>query len=799
MGLRPHSLLRRLIRLRRRDLALGAGLATVATLLVLASSAAATSVTGVSFTPDSYVSANPSATWTIGFTTSGTGALATGNVVDVSFPSGFDVTGATAAFGTGFSGCTTPTVTVSGQVVVVPLTGAGCSLGATTAATLTITGLSATATQYSRTGFSVSTYTSAPFTGPIDGSGANPPSPIDILASVAYSTQTSAGGATTSGTAPTDASSPYSTGTPTVTVLGNTGSLALSGYTFAGWCTTNAAANPTLCTGTHYNANDTFSIAANTTLYSQWTAAGDGLETSAVSPGSVTASSTGNTLTFTYTAAAGGTNAGEVDVVVPSGWSAPTAAATAGCTTASTGTLAFSGQTIRVSALTLAGGGTLTVVYGATSGGSCTAGDGATAQSSTGTATFTTNEKSTAGGTLAPIASSPGVTVNALTCSNGYELSGGTCVAIATCAAGTYLSGGNCLSAIPGYFVAAAGATEETPCAPGTYSGSAGATECTPAPVGKYVSAPGAASYRACQAGFYSDTVGAAECKPAPKGSFVAVNSAREPSLCPAGSYSDSTGARFCTATPAGRYASGPGATEATLCAAGSYSDTAGAVACTPAPKGTYATGPGATSATLCAAGSYSDTAGAAACTPAPAGSFVSVAGATGSTPCPVDRFASGSGATTCDSCPLGQVTRGKTGQSACETVSSRFHGVHGVVLARAVCTANRVVTLQRRTIFQDVFHNIGSDRTSRFGEYDIRTTVVAGATYRVVVAERKATSTTLCAAATSGTLVDRGFVRRLAHAARAARAGADRRPAKKKPQPKVTTYTTTVTAQFEQ
>jgi uncharacterized repeat protein (TIGR02543 family) len=231
-------------------------------------------VSAVTFTPSSYVSANTAAIWTIGFTTSSSGALVVGNAIDVTFPSGFNVTGATAAFGSGFhAGCTAPTVVINSHVVIIPLTGAGCALSASTSATVTITGLSPIATQYGHLGFVVTTYADSTFTTPIDGSGASPASFIDILASLTYSTQTSQNSATFGGTAPIDASSPYSTAfAPTTpTVIGNTGNLTLAGYAFAGWCTTNAAANPTLCTGTHYNPGDIFTILANTTLYSQWT------------------------------------------------------------------------------------------------------------------------------------------------------------------------------------------------------------------------------------------------------------------------------------------------------------------------------------------------------------------------------------------------------------------------------------------------------------------------------------------------------------------------------------------------
>ncbi len=68
----------------------------------------------------------------------------------------------------------------------------------------------------------------------------------------------------TGGTAPTDASSPYAYGA-TVTVLGNTGSLEKTNYTFAGWTTNDDG------TGSSYEAGSTFSITDNTTLYAKWT------------------------------------------------------------------------------------------------------------------------------------------------------------------------------------------------------------------------------------------------------------------------------------------------------------------------------------------------------------------------------------------------------------------------------------------------------------------------------------------------------------------------------------------------
>src|SRR5438045_1414723 len=104
-----------------------------------------------------------------------------------------------------------------------------------------------------------------------------------------------------------------------------------------------------------------------------------------VVPTSVQAACTGITLTFTYTAATGGTSGGVVDVVVPAGWPAPsTTAAHPGYTTASAGALSVSGQTVKFTGVTLIGGATLTVIYVDKTGG----GPGFTAPSATGSSTF---------------------------------------------------------------------------------------------------------------------------------------------------------------------------------------------------------------------------------------------------------------------------------------------------------------------------------------------------------------------------------------------------------------------------
>jgi hypothetical protein len=130
----------------------------------------------------------------------------------------------------------------------------------------------------------------------------------------------------------------------------------------------------------------------------------DGSGTLSAGTTNVSASQTGNTIAFTYTAAAGGMSGGTVTIVVPAGWSAPsTTGANPGYTTASTGVVSAAGQTITVSGVTLAGAATMTIVYGSTAGG----GPGATAGTTAGANVFQTQQRSTGGGILTSIAAQP--------------------------------------------------------------------------------------------------------------------------------------------------------------------------------------------------------------------------------------------------------------------------------------------------------------------------------------------------------------------------------------------------------
>ncbi|MDP4028897.1 MAG: choice-of-anchor D domain-containing protein, partial [Gallionella sp.] len=137
-----------------------------------------------------------------------------------------------------------------------------------------LTGTASQTVNYNATGNAV---TAVPATGYhfvnwSDASTANPRTDNPVTANVTVTanfaidsfTVTYNGNTNSGGIAPIDGSSHnYNT---SVTVLGNTGALVKTGYTFAGW---NTLANGT---GTAYAVAATFTIAANTTLYAQWSA-----------------------------------------------------------------------------------------------------------------------------------------------------------------------------------------------------------------------------------------------------------------------------------------------------------------------------------------------------------------------------------------------------------------------------------------------------------------------------------------------------------------------------------------------
>ena len=134
--------------------------------------------------------------------------------------------------------------------------------------------------------------------------------------------------------------------------------------------------------------------------------AADGSGSLDVSPTWVTAATSDNWMTFTYTVPSGGMSDGAVTLAVPAGWSAPSITPSdPGYVTASMGIVSVTANTLTVSGVTLAAGETLTITYGA--------GGGASAPSIGGLQTWQARERSTVGGTLTDLASSPQVRVYA--------------------------------------------------------------------------------------------------------------------------------------------------------------------------------------------------------------------------------------------------------------------------------------------------------------------------------------------------------------------------------------------------
>ncbi|GEM_PF-2868181 len=133
--------------------------------------------------------------------------------------------------------------------------------------------------------------------------------------------------------------------------------------------------------------------------------AADGSGALSVAPSSVVSGSTGNTLEFVYTAATGGTEAGDLQLSIPSGWSPPQATSPAGagyvslasCTGA---TVSASASVVSIGNLSLPGGQSCSFDYA-----------NATAPTSAGTSTFSAEEASTPSGTLTPLVTSPQVQV----------------------------------------------------------------------------------------------------------------------------------------------------------------------------------------------------------------------------------------------------------------------------------------------------------------------------------------------------------------------------------------------------
>ncbi|MGD0713591.1 MAG: hypothetical protein ABSB24_05335, partial [Gaiellaceae bacterium] len=131
----------------------------------------------------------------------------------------------------------------------------------------------------------------------------------------------------------------------------------------------------------------------------------DGSGTLSLNPANVSASSTVASIQDIYNVPSGGLTNGEVDFIIPAGWTAPITGAGAGHVSVSTGTIGtITGGgpwTVPVTGITIASG-QVTLTYATV-----------TVPAGTGTASFTGKEKTLVGGTLTNLASGATMTINA--------------------------------------------------------------------------------------------------------------------------------------------------------------------------------------------------------------------------------------------------------------------------------------------------------------------------------------------------------------------------------------------------
>jgi len=402
---------------------------------------------GTATTSISVVSAGQTGrTVTLTYTAAAGGTIGGSLTLDV--PSGWTPPATSA--GPGYSTTNVGSLSVSGQRITV--TGVTRTAGQTVVITYGSGGTAtAPATPGSQTWTVQEASTAAGTLTPIasspaiavesaDGSGTLVPAPSAVSASQTGMTETftytvaaggMSGGSVTlvvpagwSAPSTTGSNAGYSTSTAgTLTVAGQT--ITVSALTLSGGASFSIAYGDTSgggpgATVTSTTGGATWTAKERSTAAGVLTAlasspsitvyAANGTGTMTALPANVGNGSIGNTLTFTYTAAAGGMNGGDVTVAIPSGWSAPSTAPTdAGYTTASTGTVSAVGQTLDVSGVTLAGGATMTIVYGDTGGG----GSGASAGTTAGANAFPTQQRSTLAGILTNIGASPSVNVYA--------------------------------------------------------------------------------------------------------------------------------------------------------------------------------------------------------------------------------------------------------------------------------------------------------------------------------------------------------------------------------------------------
>ncbi len=214
-----------------------------------------TAVSAVGFTPVSPLG-GATTDWTVGFTSSSTGSLAGGagfGYVLVTYPAGFTIPAPTlaATLGSGFAGTCSGVIgqNVGGQTIELDLP-TGCTLAASTAASLTINGVDNPGTAGNYSGASVST--SADFTA------VAPASNITITSASTFTVHFDPNGGSGS------TSDETFTGGVAQALTAN--AFTRTSYTFTGWNTATDG------TGTNYSNGQSITITADLTLHARWTA-----------------------------------------------------------------------------------------------------------------------------------------------------------------------------------------------------------------------------------------------------------------------------------------------------------------------------------------------------------------------------------------------------------------------------------------------------------------------------------------------------------------------------------------------
>lgn len=183
------------------------------------------------------------------------------------------------------------------------------------------------------------------------------------------------------------------------------------------------------------------------------------------------------------------------------------------------------------------------------------------------------------------------------------------------CFPGSYNEGTSCVPASPGFYVADAGATVQTPCAPGTYQPNAGATGCVRADPGNFANDFSAIQQTQCFPGTFQPNAGAAACLATDPGYFVSEAGAITQRACPVGRYQPGVASTGCVPASPGYFVATIAAVVPSPCAAGTYQPNAAAASCIPASPGRYVPGAAATDQLTCPVGTTS-AAGASSCFP---------------------------------------------------------------------------------------------------------------------------------------------------------------------------------------